>query len=54
MRALWLALLVLAVVPLAGCEAVSAMFSAALWIPGLFLVLLIWFVAFLAFRVRGG
>jgi hypothetical protein len=54
MRAFWLALLVLAVVPLAGCEAVSAMFSAALWIPGLFLVLLIWLVAFLAFRVRGG
>jgi hypothetical protein len=54
MRALWLTLLVLAVLPLAGCETVGAMFSAALWIPGLFLVLLIWLVAVVAFRVRGG
>ena len=54
MRTLWLALLALTVMPLAGCDGVSAMFSAALWIPGLFLVLLIWLVAFLAFRVRGG
>jgi hypothetical protein len=54
MRALWLVLLVLSAIPLAGCEAVSAMFSAALWVPGLFLVLLIWLVAFFAIRVRGG
>jgi hypothetical protein len=54
MKALWLILLVLTATPLAGCEAVGAMFSAALWVPGLFLVLLIWFVAFVAFRVRGG
>jgi hypothetical protein len=54
MRALWLALLVLAVLPLSGCDAVGAMFSAALWIPGLFLVLLIWFIAFVTLRVRGG
>jgi hypothetical protein len=54
MRALWLTLLVLAVLPLAGCETVGAMFSAALWIPGLFLVLLIWLVAVVAFRVRDG
>lgn len=55
MRALWLTLLMLAAaLPLAGCETVGAMFSAALWIPGLFLVLLIWLVAFVAFRVRGG
>src|SRR5688500_13367144 len=53
MRALWLALLVLAAVPLVGCDAVGAMFSAALWIPGLFLVLLIWFIAFVVLRVRG-
>jgi hypothetical protein len=54
MRSLWLVLLVLAALPLAGCEAVGAVFSAALWVPGLFLVLIIWFAAFIAFRVRGG
>jgi hypothetical protein len=53
MKALWLVLLVLAAVPLAGCEAISAMWSAALWVPGLFLVLIIWLAAFIAFRVRG-
>jgi hypothetical protein len=54
MRALWMALLVLAAIPLAGCETVGAFFSAAMWIPGLFLVLVIWAVAMIAFRVRGG
>ena len=54
MRALWLVLLLLSAVPLAGCETVGAMFSAALWVPGLFLVLLILGVAIVAFRVRGG
>jgi hypothetical protein len=54
MRTLWLIVLMLAAVPLAGCEVAGAMFSAALWVPGLFLVLLIWLVAFVAFRVRGG
>jgi len=54
MRALWLILLVLAPIPLAGCEAAGAMFSAAMWVPGLFLVLLICVGAFVAFRVRGG
>ena len=54
MRALWLLLLLVGTIPLAGCEAVAAMFSAALWIPGLFLVLIIWIAAVIAFRVRGG
>jgi hypothetical protein len=54
MRALWLVLLALAAVPLAGCESISAMWSAALWIPGLFLVVMIWLAAFIAIRVRGG
>jgi len=54
MRTLWLIALMLATVPLAGCEVAGAMFSAALWVPGLFLVLLIWLVAVVAFRVRGG
>ena len=39
MRALGLVLLLLLAVPLAGCETVGALFSAALWVPGLFLVL---------------
>ena len=54
MRALGLVLLLLSAVPLAGCETVGAMFSAALWVPGLFLVLLILGGAMIAFRVRGG
>jgi hypothetical protein len=54
MRALWLFALLLAALPLDGCEMAGAMFSAALWVPGLFLVLLIFLVAVVAFRVRGG
>ena len=54
MRLLWLTLLALAALPLAGCEAISAFYSAALWVPGLFLVILIWVAAFIALRVRGG
>ena len=53
MRALLLVLLLLSAVPLAGCEAVGALFSAALWVPGLFLVLLIFGVAMIARKVRG-
>ena len=53
MRAFLLVLLLLSAVPLAGCEAVGALFSAALWVPGLFLVLLIFGVAMIARKVRG-
>jgi hypothetical protein len=54
-RPLWLVMIIVATaIPLAGCEAASAMFSAALWIPGLFLVLIIWAAAVIAFRIRGG
>ena len=53
MRALWLVLLLLLTVPLAGCETVGALFSAALWVPGLFLVLLIFGIAMVALKVRG-
>jgi hypothetical protein len=41
-------------VPLAACESIGAIWSAALWIPGLFLVVIIWLVAVVAKRVRGG
>jgi hypothetical protein len=54
LRPLWLVMLLATAIPLAGCEAASAMFSAALWIPGLFLVLIIWAAAVIAFRIRGG
>jgi hypothetical protein len=54
MRALWLVLLAMAALPLAGCESIGAIWSAALWIPGLFLVLIIWIAAVIANRVRGG
>jgi hypothetical protein len=54
MRALWLVLLALSVVLVAGCESFGAIWSAALWIPGLFLVLIIWIAAVIVKRVRGG
>jgi hypothetical protein len=53
-RAPWLVLLALATVPLAGCESIGAFWSAALWIPGLFLVVILWLAAVVAKRVRGG
>ena len=53
MRALWLVLLVLAALPLAGCESLGAIWSAALWIPGLFLVIIIWLIGYLTIRARG-
>jgi hypothetical protein len=52
MRTLWIILLALAAVPLAGCESIGALWSAALFIPGLFLVIIIWLVAYLTIRVR--
>ena len=54
MRTLWLILLALAAVPLAGCESIGAVWSAALFIPGLFLVVIIWLVAAYIAKVRGG
>jgi hypothetical protein len=53
MRALWLILLALAALPLAGCESIGAIWSAALFIPGLFLVVIIWIAAVIVQRVRG-
>jgi hypothetical protein len=57
MRFLWLVFLVLATVPLAGCEAISAIYSAysaSLWVGGLLLVLILWLAAMIAIKVRGG
>ena len=45
MKPFWLLLLALSAVPLAGCEAVSAIYSATLWVSGLFLVVIIWVIA---------
>jgi hypothetical protein len=53
MRTLWIILLALTAVPLAGCESIGAIWSAALFIPGLFLVIIIWLVAYFTIRVRG-
>ena len=53
MRTLPLVLLALVALPLAGCDAVSAMFSAALWVPGLFLVILIWAITVAVLKIRG-
>jgi hypothetical protein len=53
MRFGWLVLLTLATLPLAGCEVAAAMFSAMLWVSGLFLVLIIFLITFIAIKVRG-
>ena len=54
MKMFWLLILVLTTIPLAGCEAISAIYSATLWVWGLFLVVAIWLAAFIAIKVRGG
>ena len=52
MRGLWLVLLLLAAIPLGGCEAIGGIYSAGLWVPGLFLVVIIWVAAMIAIKVR--
>jgi hypothetical protein len=54
MRRLWLVLLLLAAIPLGACEAIGGLYSASLWVPGLFLVLIIWGAAMIAIKVRSG
>ena len=53
MRFLWLTLLVLAAIPLAGCEIVGNIFQAGMWVGALFIVLIIAAVAFIAVKIRG-
>ena len=53
MRFLWLILLVLATIPLAGCELVGDIFQAGMWVGAIFIVLIIAIVGFIAAKIRG-
>jgi uncharacterized membrane protein YkvI len=53
MRFLWLVLLILATVPLAGCELVGDIFQAGMWVGAIVVVLVIAIVGFLAAKIRG-
>jgi uncharacterized membrane protein YkvI len=53
MRFLWLILLVLATIPLAGCELVGNIFQAGMWVGAIVIVLIIAIVGFIAAKIRG-
>jgi uncharacterized membrane protein YkvI len=53
MRFLWLMLLMLVTIPLAGCEVVGDIFQAGMWVGAIFIVLIIAAVAFIAAKIRG-
>ena len=53
MRFLWLILLMLATVPLAGCELAGNIFQAGMWVGAIFIVGIIALVAFIAAKIRG-
>ena len=53
MRFLWLLLLVLTAVPLAGCELIGGIFQAGMWVGAIFIVLIIAIVGFIAAKIRG-
>jgi uncharacterized membrane protein YkvI len=53
MRFLWLILLVLATIPLAGCELAGNIFQAGMWVGAIFIVLIIAVVGFIAAKISG-
>jgi hypothetical protein len=53
MRFLWVILLMLATIPLAGCELIGGIFQAGMWVGAIFIVLIIAAVAFIAAKIRG-
>jgi hypothetical protein len=53
MRFLWLILLVIASIPLAGCELAGNIFQAGMWVGAIFIVLIIAVVGFIAAKIRG-
>jgi uncharacterized membrane protein YkvI len=53
MHFLWAILLMLATIPLAGCELVGDIFQAGMWVGAIFIVLIIAAVAFIAAKIRG-
>lgn len=52
MRFLWLILLSVTTIPLAGCELVGDIFQAGMWVGALFIVLIIAIVALIAAKLR--
>ena len=53
MRFLWLLLLALVTIPLAGCELVGDIFQAGMWVGAIIIVLIIAIVGFIAAKIRG-
>lgn len=53
MRFLWLVLLMLATIPLAGCELAGDIFQAGMWVGAIVIVLIIAIVGFIAAKIRG-
>jgi uncharacterized membrane protein YkvI len=53
MRLLWLMLLMLSSLTLAGCEVVGDIFKAGAWVGALAVILVIAIVGFLAAKLRG-
>jgi hypothetical protein len=52
MHLLWVLVLLLATIPLAGCEAIEGIFKAGMWVGALFVVLIIAIVGFVAAKLR--
>ena len=53
MRFLWLILLILTTIPLAGCELVGDIFQAGMWVGAIVIVLIVALVGFIAAKIRG-
>jgi hypothetical protein len=51
MRYLWLVLIVLAAIPLAGCDAIEGIFKAGVWVGVLAVVLVIGLIGFIVAKM---
>jgi uncharacterized membrane protein YkvI len=52
LRAWFLPLLMLATIPLAGCELIGDIFKAGVWVGVIFVVLIVGIVGFIASKLR--
>ena len=53
MRFLWLLLLALSTVSLAGCEIVGDIFEVGVWVGGIIVVLVVAIIGFVVAKLRG-
>jgi hypothetical protein len=53
MRFIWLLLLALVAVPLAGCEVAEGIFQAGIWVGAIAVALVVGIIAFVAAKIRG-